>query len=893
MIIALGALAACPADEPEPAPTTPVGAACGYHDECDNDGICFEGHCDGTRTCIERSDCANLPACAGFNCICRDQRCLPVCVTDNNCPSDGHCINGVCERYPMAFDGMKPGGGARQALKVGLARVELDMPMGVSMAGYGNRGGPQTPYRFSLGGSNAWFDKPDVRAVVFDDGAELLILLRIPTCWSTDFMIADTAAKVQTRTGLNVIDSIMTSSPHSHSHPARFWHLVVDKYFGLFGYDEFMFEIFDRMTSSFADAIVMAMDARQPAKFGYTVIDDFDPMNRIHRDRRERNDGLPNYMDKDRRMVVMRIDDAGGEPIAVLAHLGLHGTVFGGNSSVLSGDAGGGIEVALSNRASEKYGRDVMGVFVQGNAGDVSPAGDDRSHPPLERIQLIGARTWSVIEPSLDQITTSAETEIGVVSGRVPISHEALGYAAGAFYDEGVECEDSPPYFRFGAFQCVEGHFEDRDPATQYSDGDLGCVFALECLTAGYAVPQFQKTHLTVARLGGLALVTMPGEPVSQFGRDVSARVEDAASSVSNAIVVGYSQDHHFYLLNEDDWKQGGYEPSRDIWGWRLAPYLADHSVRLAALLDQPPAMRLSDDGNLKPMYWDVEPERRRVVPPNETETAPDELRKDVPETVRRMEVVEMTWAGGHPGVDRPHVVLESDAGPVTRAGGGLYDDAGFEMLVLYDGQCNRRNCSQHQWRVRWEDHRAFAAGRYRLVVTGNAWVNGQATPYTVRSRFFDLVASDRMRAYRLELDGGDLVGRVLDPAALELTPDGAGLVATSNGHLMRSALVPSRYEPPPPQGLTLTVTGTVSYPDGTVAALAGSTTVEHLVEQRGRITGFDAAGAPSFTDARDLTTGHFRITLPTAPGTGDHVVALTLTDPAGNRATTTATITR
>jgi len=887
-LVTLGlGLVACKEEAPvDPAPT---GPECGYHDECEG-GVCFDGQCAGTRTCLERSDCGQLAMCEGFNCICNDQRCLPICTTDENCPGDGHCLDGVCERYPVNFDGMKPGGAARSTLSVGISRVELDFPMGVSMAGYGMRGGPQTPYRFSLGGSSAWFDKPDVRALAFDDGAELLILLRIPLSWSTDFLIADTAKKVQDRVGLNVIDSIITTSPHSHSHPARFWHLVVDKYFGLFGYDEFQFEIFDRLTTSFADAIVMALDARQPAKFGYTVLDDFDPNNRIHRDRRERNDGLPNYMDKDRRMVVARIDDASGEPIAVLAHLGLHGTVFGGNNPILSGDAGGGIEVALTNHASEKYGRDVMGVFVQGNAGDVSPAGDDRGHPPLERIQLLGERSWDVIGGALDQITTSADARIGVVSGRVPISHEHLGYGEGEFHDTGVECEGTPSYFRFGAFQCVEGYFDDRDPATKFTDGDLACVFGIECLTAGYPVPQFQKTRLSVAQVGGLGLVTMPGEPLSQFGRDVSARVTDAVSDVSTSIVVGYSQDHHFYLLSEDDWWQGGYEASRDIWGWRLAPYLADHAVRLAGQLDAEPASRDLDDGNIKPMYWDVEPERRTPVEPNETETAPDQIRADVPATVERMHVVELVWAGGHPGVDRPRVVLEDASGPVRRVGGATYDDAAFEMLVRYDGKCNRRNCAEHQWRVAWEDHRAFALGRYRFSVEGQAWVGGQTTPYSLKSDWFELVPSTKLRAYQLELSVDTLSGRVVEPAALAVDADGN---TTPNGHLLRSRLVPARYEPPVPDGTMLTVTGTVSYPDGSSHALTGTAQVDHVTESRGRITRFRPDGTVQLADARDYATSRFSIALPANAGAGAHVVQLVLTDPAGNSVTTTATITR
>lgn len=895
VLAALGPLAACSKDAEPPPPVT--GPSCGYHEDCDEGSVCASGVCTRTRPCRERSDCAGEAMCAGQRCICppAEQRCLPTCETDDDCPSDGHCLEGRCARYPFAFDAPRPGGGTRGTLRVGLAERRLDFPMGVSMAGYGMRRGPQTPYRDSLGGSNAWLDAPDVRVAVFDDGAEQAILLRIPLCWSTDFLIADTARKVQARIGVNLVDNIVTSSPHSHSHPARFWHLVVDKYFGVFGYDEFSFEVFDRITDSFADAIVAAIEDLQPARLGYATIDDFDPEDRITRDRRVENDMLPGYVDKDHRMVIVRIDDPSGAPRAAMVHLGIHGTVFGGSNPILSGDAGGGIEVELDHGASAAYDRRVLGFFVQGNAGDVSPAGDDLDHQDMERVQLIGRRAWAKIGPAFDAIQTRDDVPVGIVSGRVKITRETIGYREGEFHDVTTMCEDTPAYFRYGAFQCVEGApAGDRDPATRFSDGDLNCVFAVECLTGGEPVPQFQKTRLSAMRLGGLAFVTMPGEPVSQFGRNLSDRVEEALPSIDVAIVAGYSQDHHFYLLEEDDWLQGGYEASREIWGWKLAPHLADRAVELARLLEQPASARRWEAGNLKPMYWDVPAERRVRVSPND-EGDPAEVFVPVRATVERLEPVRFAWRGGHPGVDQPRITLERQTTggwePVRRPGGDVYDDRGFEMLVSYDGTCGRSRCIDHRWRVDWVDGRDFPVGTYRLSVTGRAWRDGAAVDYAVRSAAFELVPTRRLHL-ELRKGPGGVELLVSDPPPLDPVADADGHRGVIQSHHLRSEAGRADHGTPLPEGLTLSLRGSVA-PTGTASVAVELQVQAPALARTPRTTPtrYLADGRVETGGARERPTTLLPFAPPGLPASGPARVRLELEDALGNRGQLDATI--
>lgn len=881
-------LAGSACTSPAPASKKPE---CRFHDECANGAVCFQGKCQPTVSCLERRNCRSVPVCADNRCICgTNNRCLPVCLTDNDCGKDGQCLDGVCERYPQRIGGAPPPVGPRHDLKVGLSRVDLDYPIGVSLAGYAGRVGPHTPYQAQLGGSNAWLDRPDVRAIAFDDGDELFVLLRIPTCWSTDEMLAATAAKVAAKTGVNLLDHLITSAPHSHSLPARYWHLLKGYNFGLFGYDEFQYEVFDRLTSSFAEAVIMALDDRQPARFGYTVLDDFDPMDRIHILRRPHTPALANYLRKDDRMLLMRVDDLQGRPRAILTNFGLHGTVFDGTNPIVTGDAPGAVEVALTLGASAMFDRQVLGFFLQGDAGDLSPAERDLGHQKIEQIQLIGKRAWDVMAPAIDRIATRADIKVRIMNGRIPISHAALGYRPGEFYDAGTGCEGSAAFFRYGSFQCVEMRRE-------YRDGDLACVFSVECLTDGFPIPQFMKTSLAVVGIGDLVLATMPGEPLSQFGRDLSDRLVQAVPGARTAAVLGYSQDHHFYLLNAPDWLTGGYEASRDIWGWRMAPYFADKSIEIAAELAKPARERHFDGGDLKPMVWTDSDADKATVPWTETADQPGRVLRDVGPTIERFVPVELAWSGGDPGLDRPHVTLEVEHGgtfeSLRRKGGWLYDDSYFAMIVSYEGRCTVDACMDHVWQVVWEEEREFPPGRYRLRADGRAKQNGAVMPYRALSSPFVLAPSSYLRVEKLEVAGGRLTGTISDPPALEYVAEGDHRRMRNRGHLLRSTEVPSELGAPLKAGTRLTVSGTVRASGAAPAALGGQVSAVVTEEPRSLIAGYDRSGAEQRITTPPRATSRFTIELPPSGGgaSAGRIVTLTLTDPWGNSGTVTATI--
>lgn len=315
----------------------------------------------------------------GWGSVCHDGRCIEACTTDLDCAADGHCIDGQCLPLPtdlLKGDAPAPLGQPGQ-LYAGVGWVPLDYPVGVSLAGYGARPGPRTPYSSVLGGSDRFFEGQDVRALVLSSDEDTLIFLRIPLSWSTDYLLTLTAMRLQELTksaehpnGINYHSKLVTSATHSHSQPARYWYLLPNTGFAVAGYDNYSAEMAHRYADSFARAAYQALQSMQPAKFGWKMVEDVDPEGRIHSDRRGAN---PDF--KDDRMLVWRVDDLQGRPLAGMIRIAMHGTHM--LHPWVTGDAPGGVETVVTEKLSQHANRPVPVMFVNGNAGDVSPRGDN------------------------------------------------------------------------------------------------------------------------------------------------------------------------------------------------------------------------------------------------------------------------------------------------------------------------------------------------------------------------------------------------------------------------------------------------------------------------------------------------------------------------------------
>jgi len=808
-----------------------VGQMC-VHEGCDHERqLCGEGRCVDSPSCSSSKPCDHWKFCSSWpSDKVADRRCLWACLTDLDCPADGQCYYGLCEPYPVDWSETTPLSGRsaedRGPLMAGVAEAIDDVPLGISMAGYGARPGEQTPFNAALGGTKGWLDYPLVQALALDDGYETVILMQVPMGWSSDMMRTMLALELQERRGVNYIDHIITMSNHSHSWPGRFWNVVPEAGLGAFGHGDYEGVISERRVKRWADVVEEALDSMVPARFGYAVDDQFDGQDKVHHRRRGQYTRLPDgrAATVDNHLLMLRVDhDQGehaGKPMAVVVGFSSHGTFLYGE--YISGDSPHGVVKETRRALEEEHGVPVVVFHDNTCGGDTSPAGGmhdaTEDYGGVADYAGLNSLEWTLpLFHSLDG-QTSAETEIRLGWKRVPISYFDLGYKydyetdVGDYNDEFSLLSGGYLVYRLGAFQCTMNAPDDQDPETCCEDGDLGCLLSVEILNDFRSIPQFSKSTLDVLRIGpgdpsqDLFLSTIPGEPMTPMMWLYSEAAEAETQGVvpaENVFFIGFSQDHHFYILLADDWVQGGYEATMDIWGWAEGQYLFDRSLEVLK------AVAAGEDAHQRPVAGEpwikpiMAPERfakHEPVPPATTPAADaGKILQQPPPAVERLDLIEIEWFGGFPNADWPLVSLEREVGgqfePIVNAAGSRYNHFGDRMPVEYGweewlafewDEWKAGNISQggrqNTWSARFEELMDFPEGRYRFRIQGSycapgaacdAWGNGLAT-YDVYSEPFEIVPCSTLWIWDIEYAGGEIRGRVAYPPGHITTDNGA-----------------------------------------------------------------------------------------------------------------------
>ena len=836
---------------------------CILYSECGETEDCIEGCCKRSARCTQNATCQ-----PGGLCV--DGRCVGLCLNDTDCTDQYSCVSGFCEPYPQdvlaAFQAPEPNeGGTKQALQVGIGDVALDFPVGVSMAGYGARAGPRTPYRNTLGGSERVWDKPRVKAYVLDNGEKRVVLVRLATSWSTDQMVTRIAYRLYQETGENYLNNIITSANHTHSYPGRYSFWVADRSFGVLGHGDYSHEMMSRHVDAGVRAILAAIADLQPSRLAWAYEPAMDPEHKIHQYRRtEYPQG-----EMDDSLVTIRIDDEQGNPRAVLFNFGIHGTHS--DDTAVTGDAPGAIEIIAERNIQELTGLPVKVTFLSGNSGDVSPAGDGSGLDDWRKIQQVGHLAWPVLKAQYDALEgqSSSDVDLDIASIRAPINREALGYGPGQFVDEeGNE-------YLMGAFQCVGD--SDEDPNTVHEDGDLGCIFSAEMLSGGVPVPGFGKVRMSSLKINDLGFVTVPGEPLSTFGKGLAQAMVDAGFTTGH--VLGYSQDHHLYIMHSDNWMQGGYEPSMGIWGWAEGDYFFDQAVAMIQRLASEGGF-VDDQGMLPSFFeWPDDTVQPTVTGAGEI----GQVLTDAPAVVERVSKVTLIWTGGHPGVDLPTFTLEREDGgnwaEVVNAAGSAYTCDLHSSMLWYLGDYDL----DHSWMLEWEEGLTFPLGTYRLRIDGHYFDGSGTQTYQTTSQAFDFQASSRMVVSDLQLAGDQISGTVRYPAG-PTNDDGVSEFENlkPSGYLFHSSEVPPNMPFPTPADGSVTVDASITPPNGGAVSVEDLPASGQAVSTYSYVSARDDQGVESTSQA-DLPGTTFSGTHAAGSAAGTYNVTATVSDAHGN----------
>jgi hypothetical protein len=757
--------------EPDADDGLETGGSCENQWDCENEFFCAAGTCYRMPACGAASNwirCVNgveeLQEGLGYRAACDHGFCNVLCEVDEHCPENFVCTDyGVCLEWDGDITGEHPGNGERAALQVGFGEALFQFPVGVPMAGYGSRAAfDEGRYALSLQPSTGQAHGLFVRAVLIDNGDRQLMLIRAPTIFPSMVLHEQVARALQAETGRDWRDSLVLSSTHTHSGPARYWHVPSDAALalGALGVGEFSQEIYDLHRETFIEAALDALDNSGPAQLGWEIVEAYDTDDHIGRDRWEQTPPFD-----DNRLLLIRIDDADGIPQVVLFSFGAHGT--DNSESYLSGDVLYGAERQLEFALGEEFGRFVPALFINQNSGSMSPAGGSVGHRYPQTVERFGLRFVEKMFEDLLAIETSDDITLDARTYRFPISFDLLEYDENfasplAQYPVGG-------VYRYGAIECTGGRFwADEDYSTHGDADSLSCI-ALHFLLHNRSPSMFSRSQITALDIAGLRIVTMPGELAMELSWQVLRELRDEYElDPLEAWTWGYSQDHLLYLMPTDltgelppfpgistpkapdeyddfafSYLQGGYEPGLSPWGPRLGDYLVDRAVEAYGLLvDDDFEPRFPDT---MPSFYSIRAQEPFPIDEDDAE-AVGTIVTDMPELVRRLEAVEFAWIGGDPGAEQPQtplVILERETAEDT-----------FEEVLLpnfrrYDNRALRfmtrvrEGDDGWEWVARWEEMKDFPQGRYRFRVEGHFQNEGERDGYTLTSRIFELQPID------------------------------------------------------------------------------------------------------------------------------------------------------
>jgi hypothetical protein len=907
---------ATPNDDAAQADAGPDG--CVLQGDCAGTTICVAGQCvespeceglDDWKTCVEEFEALGPGLARRAVCDAETNHCRASCLLDQHCAAGQICTDGGhCIEFTGEITGEAPGGQAREALEAGVANILMTFPIGLSQGGYGSRMATNDGrYVESLAATDGQMHGLYARAFVLDNGERQLMFIRLPVVFPTMALHEAVARKLQELTGRDWRDSLVLTATHTHSGPTRFWHLPDDALISLgsFGTDEFSQQVFDWMLESTFAAAKAALDDLSPARFGWTIVEGFDTDDAIASDRW----GATPAFD-DNRMLIFRIDDADGNPRAVLVSFGAHGTVH--TKSYFTGDVPAGVERGLEKALGQEYDRFVPVMYLNGNGGTMSPRGDRWGHNGSERFEALGRELAQRAMPAIRDMTTETDIELAGLTHRFPITYETVGYEPHEWEAGSVWDGSANDVFDFGALNCL-GSSEDGDPATFFAPPITQGCLPVHYLNFHRPVSLFARSQITALKIDGLTIISLPGEASMGLGWQVAREARDRFGvDPLKSWVMGYAQDHQFYLTPTNlrgeapvypgsstpraldeypdfafSWLQGGYEASLSVWGWKFGDFMLERAMEAVGRLTGSP-VEFAFGPTLPAQFSRVE-EPAFLVESSDPELVGTVV-EEPPETVARFEPIEFAWIGGDPGAEMPQaprVVLEKKVGgsfqPAETLSRRPYDNRESVMFTRV-----RKNGDAWEWVVYWEEIQNFELGEYRFRVEGHYRnAAGERQSYETTSRSFELVASDQLVVTVAPQNPMPTIAGTLGyppGAALSFAPTPEDPGRLSGNFRMRHPRVPLGQSAPLMTGEDIAAEGiTVTVSKAGVEVMSFSGEEIALTTAPETVNGRDGVPVTRFvTQPPDL---------PMAPGTYD--IKVTVTDAWGNTgvAATTATV--
>jgi neutral ceramidase len=382
--------------------------------------------------------------------------------------------------------------------RAGAAKVEISARAGgAELTGYPNRVGP------AVGIHDPLF----VRALVLEtpDGGRVA-LCSLELCYVGEDVVADARERIARDAGIPD-ERVFISATHTHSGP----------------HDVDVTCWPDGLAAPIAAAVTEACEALRPARVGagWGAV----PGVAINRRRFEEP--------VDPALLVVRVDEVGGGPLAVYCGFGCHPVVLGPDNRLVSGDWPGSCARMLEERLGG------VALMAQGACGDVNPLTDG-----VRDGGAIAATTgaWYYGMPGDDRRIgdrTGGTFEEADRLGRT-VAEEALRVRAGI-----EAAEITRIRARQIAVPAAAGESDGASAPRGHYHLRVGPEQPLEVMVMAVDGP-------------GLLLVGQPGEVFARTGAQLRRRLRHAGWRAP--FVVAYANGWRAYLPPADAFVEGGYE---------------------------------------------------------------------------------------------------------------------------------------------------------------------------------------------------------------------------------------------------------------------------------------------------------------------------------------------
>jgi neutral ceramidase len=289
----------------------------------------------------------------------------------------------------------------------------------------------------------------------------------------------------------------------------------------------------------------------------------------------------------DRELVVMRIDDASGNPYAILVNFQCHGTVLTYENKMISPDW-----IGMVRKTIEQAFPGALALYLQGAAGNQGPieggTGDLKvAHRLGSVLGLQAAALAMQIETTKREPVLEGYVESTAFAARQPWRVSGPRDATLKFVTRTLEVPrrtytpgeiDRMSTLAATSRKQVEDAVRKGDVWSK-AQADARLRRASDLLTRWTRPPDPTpvKVDMQILRIGDLAIVSMPGEPFAEIGAAIKK-----ASPFAFTMFCGYSTGiGGGYMPVESEYEMGGYEIEMTPYGTTASAKLIKDTIAL------------------------------------------------------------------------------------------------------------------------------------------------------------------------------------------------------------------------------------------------------------------------------------------------------------------------